>query len=305
MRIVLDPGKEKRSINFIDNIPFSHVKDMNGNEIVLYMSLCVQNGNSEMRLASGIDDEVSTGKQPVIVWINGAGFRGCDKNLMAAEMMFLAEHGYALAFIDYRSSHQAKYPAQVEDCKTAVRFLRAHADKYNLDPERVGAIGRSAGGYLTAYLANNGEDHITDEWNGYSSKIKAAVDLFGPVDLAMFNDYSAKLIAQPGYRWSKMEQTHEGLLMGGDMKTLRERCEKASPDNYVSKNTCPIAIFHGDEDTIVPLENSEHYYQKLVEAGLEDQSMLYVIRHGGHGTRELFQNSVKEYIVQFFDKYLK
>ena len=72
MRIVLDPGKEKRSINFIDNIPFSHVKDMNGNEIVLYMSLCVQNGNSEMRLASGIDDEVSTGKQPVIVWINGS-----------------------------------------------------------------------------------------------------------------------------------------------------------------------------------------------------------------------------------------
>ena len=75
MKMILDPGKEKRSINFIDNIPFSHVKDMDGNEIELKMSLCVQNGNSEMRLASGLDDEVSTGRQPVIVWINGAGCR--------------------------------------------------------------------------------------------------------------------------------------------------------------------------------------------------------------------------------------
>ena len=304
MKMILDPGKEKRSINFIDNIPFSHVKDMDGNEIELKMSLCVQNGNSEMRLASGLDDEVSTGRQPVIVWINGAGWRGCDKNIMAAEMMFLAEAGYALAFIDYRSSYIAKHPAQIEDCKTAVRFLRANAEKYNLDPENVGVIGRPAGGHLAAWLGMNMDDYETEEWKGYSSGVKAVVDMFGPVDLCIMNDHSAELIAQPGYRWNRMDQTHEGVYLGGDMSTLYERCREASPINYINDNTCPMAIFHGDEDVIVPFETSEKFYEKLCEAGLEDQTEFYVIRHGGHGTRELFQNSVKEKILEFFKKYL-
>ena len=74
--------------------------------------------------------------------------------------------------------------------------------------------------------------------------------------------------------------------------------------NYINENTCPMAIFHGDEDVIVPYETSEKFYEKLCEAGLEDQTEFYAIRHGGHGTRELFQNSVKEKILDFFKKYL-
>lgn len=305
MRIVLDPGKERRSINFLDNIVFSRVTDLNGGPVELRMSLCVQNGNSEMRLASGVDDEVSTGRQPVIVWINGAGWRGCDKNLMAAEMLFLAEHGYALACIDYRGSDKVKYPGQLQDCKTAIRFLRAHADEYGLDPDRIGTIGRSAGGYLSACMAMNLEGFDTGEWSNYSSQIQAAVDFFGPVDLCQLNDLSARLIKQPGYRWNRMEQTHEGCFLGGDMSTLYERCRLASPIHHISDRTCPIAIFHGDEDPLVPLETSEDFYRRLVDAGLEEQSQLYVLRHGGHGTRECFQNSVKERILAFFDRYLR
>ena len=153
MRMVLDPGKERRSINFIDHIVYSHVQDRQGNPVDLELSLMVQNGNSEMRLASGRDDEVSTGRQPLIVWINGAGWHDVPKNMMAAEMQFLAEAGFAVAFIHYRGTELAGWPAQLIDCKTAVRFLRAHADQYGIDPNRVATMGRSAGGHLSAWMA--------------------------------------------------------------------------------------------------------------------------------------------------------
>ena len=111
MRYEIDPGKERRTINFIDNICYSHVTDKNGKPLDLYLSLMLQNGNSEMRLASGRDDEVSTGRQPLIVWINGSGWRSCDKNLMTAEMEFLAEAGYAVAFLYYRGSSEGSFPS--------------------------------------------------------------------------------------------------------------------------------------------------------------------------------------------------
>ena len=303
--MVLDPGKERRSINFLDNIPFSHVYDLDGNPVELRLSLMVKNGNSEMRLASGRDDEVSVGRQPVVVWINGAGWRGCDKNLMAAEMMFLAERGFAVAFIDYRGSDKAKFPCQLQDVKTAVRFLRAHADEYGLDATRIGTIGRSAGGHLSAFMAMNLPGYDTEEWKEYSSEVQAAADMFGPVDLEKLNDFSAVLLKQPGYRWQRMEQTHEGSLLGGDMRTLRERCHDASPVHYINEKTCPIVILHGDEDPLVPVEISESFYQQLVEKGLENQSLLYILHHGGHGTREFFQDMTKGLISDFFEKYLK
>ena len=117
MRVKINPGKQRRSINFIDNIVYSHVHDLQGNPMELTLSLMVQNGNCEMRLASGRDDEVSTGKQPLVIWINGAGWRGVDKNLMAAEMEFLAEAGAAglpLILVDGEAVVAGRYPAWEE-----------------------------------------------------------------------------------------------------------------------------------------------------------------------------------------------
>ncbi len=183
MKKTIKPGRERKSINFIDNITYSRQKDLQGNEMELKMSIMLQNGNSEMRLAAGRDDEADDRTpKPAILWIPGGGYRGCDKNLMVAEMQFLAEAGYVLASMYYRSSAEGHLPDQIIDVKTAVRFLRAHADEYEIDPERIGVIGRSAGGHLASLAAVNSDLYDSEEWSGFSSKVQACCDMFGPVD---------------------------------------------------------------------------------------------------------------------------
>lgn len=305
MRYVIDPGKARHTINFIDNICYSHVTDLEGKPLDLYLSLMVQNGNSEMRLASGLDDEVSTGSQPLLVWINGAGFRGCDKNLMAAEMEYFAEAGYAVACIYYRSSAQGHFPDQLIDCKTAVRFLRAHAKEYGIDPARVGTMGRSAGGHLSAWMAMNPDGFDTDEWAGHSSDVQAAVDLFGPVDIHAINLLELERMKDPNHRWHSLGETHGGALLGGDESTMLARSDQASPIFSISDKMCPIIILHGEEDPLVPCSISEDFYTRIVNAGYGDRADLYLVKNGGHGTRELFQPMVKDTILTFLNQHLK
>ena len=305
MKWTIDPGKERRSINFIDNICYSHVTDLEGKPLDLYLSLMVQNGNSEMRLASGRDDEVSTGRQPLIVWINGSGWRGCDKNLMTAEMQFLAEAGYAVAFPYYRSTAQGSFPAQLIDCKTAVRFLRAHADEYGIDPDRVGAIGRSAGGHLAAWMGMNVDDFHTDEWADQPDTVCCAVDMFGPVDVKTLNLIEIDKFADPNHRWHRLEDTHGGALVGGDPATIIERSDAASPIFSMSDAMAPLLILHGDQDPVVPHWISEQFYDRIVKAGYEDRADFVTLTNGGHGTREFFQKETKDLLLDFFGRHLK
>ena len=151
----MDPGNARRSINMTDNIPYATVTDLEGHPLTLTLSLCAQDGNSEMRLAAGRDDESPVEPMPCVVWVPGGGWRGCDKNLMVPEMQFFVEHGYVLASISYRSSAQGHWPDQIRDVWAAIRFLRAHAEEYHIDPNRIGIIGRSAGGQLAAMAAMN------------------------------------------------------------------------------------------------------------------------------------------------------
>lgn len=308
MRTTINPGKERRSINFTDNIVFSHVKDLEGNPLELTLSLMSQNGNSEMRLASGLDDEVSTGVQPLVIWINGAGWRGCDKNLMAAEVQYLAEAGFAVACIYYRSSAQGHMPDQLIDCKTAVRFFRANAKQYNIDPNRIGVYGRSAGGHLTAFMAMNVPGFDSQEWAGYSSDVQAACDMFGPADIPYCSQRNFDLVGTPGFRWKDMSETHEGALLGVTPTTTHAEIlalgHKASPISYINDKMCPLQILHGDQDPLVPIEVSNRFYDRLVQAGLEDRVDFYTVLNGGHGTREFFQPVTKQLITDFFRKHL-
>lgn len=308
MKKVLNISRERKSITLLDNIVYSRTYDDNNNKVELCLSLMLQHGNVEARLANGIKpDEYKNGeKHPVILWIPGGGYRGKNKNLMVAEMTYLAERGYAVAFVHYRSSEIAHFPAQIIDVKTAIRFLRANKDIYNLDTTKIGIMGRSAGGHLAALAGMNNDDFISEELNEYSSKVDAVCNLFGPVDIPFLLNKEIKCINEnPNYRWKKLEDTHPGVLLGGDVSTMFERAEKASPPYLVNENVCPMLIMHGKQDRHVPIQVSDNLYNSLVEKGYENQTDYYVIESADHGSDEFFSNQVKQIILDFFDKLIK
>lgn len=307
MKQTIDPGCRKKTLTLIDNVVYSHQKDLEGKVMELKLSILLQNGNSEMRLAAGADDpKEDHSPKPALLWIPGGGWRGADKNLMLGEMAEFANAGYVVASMYYRSSAQGHFPDQLIDVKTAIRFLRANAEKYEIDPERIGVFGRSAGGHLAAFAAMNLDAYEEGEWEGYSSKVQACCDMFGPVDIVANMEMEEKKFSDPGFRWHKVEDTHGGAFLGGDPVTMKERAAEASPVNHVNPAMCPMQILHGDNDPIVPREvSSDRLYEKIREAGLEDRADYYVVKHAGHGTREFFQDSVKELMIGFFDRYLK
>lgn len=307
MKQTIDPGCQKKTLTLIDNIVYAVRTDLEGKRLELKMSILLQNGNSEMKLAVGKDDpKEDHSPKPALLWIPGGGWRGADKNLMLGEMTEFANAGYVVASIYYRSSTQGHFPDQLVDVKTAIRFLRAHAEQYEINPEKIGVFGRSAGGHLAAFAAMNTEDYQQGEWEEYSSNVQACCDMFGPVDIVANMEMEEKKFSDPKFRWHKVEDTHGGAFLGGDPATMKERAVQASPVNFVSPAMCPIQIFHGDNDPIVPIEiSSDRLYDKIREAGLEDQAEYYVVAHGGHGSREFFQASVKQCMIDFFDKHLK
>lgn len=300
MRNVMDPGRVRQNLIMIDDICYSHVEDLAGKPLELTMSLMT---------AFGGPGQPMPPKSPVILWVNGCGWRApyALRNMMAPELVFLADCGYIVASVYYRTSDQGKFPAQMVDIKTAIRFLRASADKYHIDPDRIGIYGRSAGGHLASFAAMNTEDFLSDEWSGYSSSVQAACDLFGPVDMTVTIKESMKKIGTPGFRWNSLAETYDALLLGWDGSTeeLLERAKVASPINYINDNMCDILIMHGDSDQTVPLSVSERFYEALVSSGREMHADLYVVTHGGHGSAEFYQDSTRKIITDFFDKRLK
>ena len=226
--------------------------------------------------------------------------------MMVPELTFLAYQGFVVASVYYRTSDQGKFPAQVIDIKTAVRFLRANADKYGIDPERIGVYGRSAGGHVTSFVAMNTDDFISDEWSGYSSKIQAACDMFGPVDMTVTVRENTERVKRPDSRWHSMEETYDAKLLGwdGSVETLLERAAEASPINYINEGMCPILIMHGEEDNSVPIQISEDFYDRIVEKGMGDRADLYILAHAGHGSPEFYQDSTREILLAFFERCL-
>ena len=178
-----------------------------------------------------------------------------------------------MASIDYRLTSTAPFPAQIEDCKAAVSWLRANASTYHLDPDHIGVWGMSAGGHLAALLGTSGG---VPELEGggdnmqYSSRVQAVCDVAGPADLPAMPNLGAKRIA-----------AIEGLL-GGPLEKDKVKAIAASPIHYVSKDDPPFLIVHGEGDRVVPVEQSQRFYEALQKAGVN--ATLKILP--GWGTRE-------------------
>jgi acetyl esterase/lipase len=245
---------------------------------------------------------------PLIVWISGANWSG---NRFPYPAVRAVSRGYVVACIGYRSIDSAAWPAQIYDCKAAVRFLKANAEKYYIDPKRVGAGGPSAGGHLAAMLGTSGDvkDLEGDLGNSeQSSRVQAVCDFFGWTDLNpdILRDVAEKLVASK--QISKIGDTLDNpiaKLLGGRISENREKAAQASPITHVTKDDPPFLIMHGDMDTLVPLSQSERLEKALKDAGVE--AKLVVVKGAGHGFLNVknIEQVIYEVVYEFFDKHLK
>lgn len=215
------------------------------------------------------------GNVPAIVNIHGGGWLMGDKNPNTA--IIEAQHGFVGISIQYRKSDVAKFPAAVHDCKTAVRWARANAEKYGIDPDRIGVIGESAGGHLAAIVGvSNGNDYLEGDgpYQTYSSDVQTAVDQFGPTDFARMNDV-------PGNMDHNLPSGPESQFLGKPVQDAPELVKRANPVTYVDKTDPPILIMHGEKDLDVIISQSELFHDALTKAGVTTRFVR--VQNAGHG----------------------
>lgn len=231
---------------------------------------------------------------PVVVWIHGGGWRVGGKG-DGRQVKPLVESGrYAGVSIGYRLTDEASWPAQIHDCKAAIRWVRANADRYGLDPERIGVFGSSAGGHLSAMLGTT-EGHPTLEGElgphvGVSSRVRCVVDFFGPTELLTMGT------------WHDNPGSPESKLVGGTLQEMREVAIEASPLSHVSDRATPFLIIHGTADAVVPFEQSVKFHAALEAAGVE--SALHEMPEAGHGEPQL-SGAFDAEMREFFDRHLQ
>ena len=213
---------------------------------------------------------------PLIINIHGGAFKmGSKEQDMPLEYL---TQGYAVASINYRLSQHAQFPAQIEDCKAAVRWLRAHAAEYRLDPNRVAAWGASAGGHLATMLGTTGDTKEFDLGPNLdqSSRVQAVVDHFGPTDFLQMDAHRL-----PEGMLHDPADSPESLLIGGPIQENKEKTARANPITYITSGDPPVLICHGDSDPLVP-----HHQSILLDAALRKAGVpvtFYTVRGGGHG----------------------
>lgn len=217
---------------------------------------------------------------PLLIWIHGGAFRmGSKEGNPDNPLPFdYVTQGYALASINYRLSQHAIWPAQIEDCKAAVRWLRAHAAHYKLDPDRFAAWGPSAGGHLVAMLGTAG--HVVEFEVGahleVSSRVHCVVDYFGPTDFLQMDTQRL-----PDGMIHDTPDSPESELVGGPIQENPDKVARANPVTYVTADVPPFLIIHGDADPLVPYGQSGLLVEALEKVGAD--VTFYTVQGGGHG----------------------
>jgi len=238
--------------------------------------------------------EHASGRLPAVVYIHGGGWLAGSRSGGEAFVDHFTGRGYVFCSVDYRFSNEAIYPAQIEDCKCAIRYLRANAAQYHIDPDHIGVWGYSAGGHLVSLLGTTA--HVAKlegkgQWQNESSAVQAVVDWYGPshFDPKFFKEYT-----NPDGRRMMLQ------LLGGENMQL---AADASPVTCVSKGDPPFLIMQGDKDPLVPASQSRDLYDALKTVG--DDVALKIIPGAGHGGPEFFSADNIIMIDAFFDRILK
>jgi len=228
---------------------------------------------------------------PAVILVHGGSWSGGDKETMSRMASFLARSGYVAVAVNYRLLHgdENRWPAQLDDVQRSVRWVRAKADKLNVDPKRIGAFGHSAGAQIAALLGmEDTRDNSDAALRQYSSRVQAVVDVDGPVDFVPMGD----------------AHDNGGLLsmFGGSYEKIPNVWREASPVYQVAKSNAPFLIIHGTQDDIVPMSQAEEFYDKLQKAGVPVE--LIKIDDGHTFTTPEAKRRMAFASLMFFDKYL-
>lgn len=273
---------------------FSQNTNQPDSTIQVYKDIAyVKDGHEMQKLDLYVPE--SSRKLPLVIRVHGGAWRTGDK--ANAPLEYLKE-GYAVASINYRLSQHATFPAQIEDCKAAIRWLRAHAEKYNLNPDRFGVWGTSAGAHLVALLGTTGDTTCFDvgEYLNESSAVQAVADFYGPTDFLQMDDHLPEEAAT-----HNLPESPESVLVGGQITKMKDAVKRANPITYVSSKDSPFLIVHGDSDLTVP-----HHQSELLDAALKKANIpvqFYTVKGAGHGHFKDLQ--VNMLTNEFFARYLK
>lgn len=250
-------------------------------------------GGTALRLDLYLPAEKSESPLPVVVWIHGGGWINGSKDKCPG--LFLATRGFALASLSYRLASVAQWPAQIDDCYDAVRWLREEAAAtHGLDPDHIGVWGGSAGGHLAALVGTRAAGkEIT------SSRVQAVCDWYGPSDLLTMppNVVTEKRSLE------EVARSNGAKLLGATVREVPERAKDASALYQVSTDDPPFLIMHGSEDPGVPVDQSTRLHEALLRHGVESEFIL--IEGAGHGGKEFNTPGVRDRVSAFFTKHLK
>jgi acetyl esterase/lipase len=249
--------------------------------------------NQHLKLNLAVPKD-ATGSLPAIVCIHGGGFRAGDRKGWDARVKEFAEHGYVAVTVTYRLAPKYQFPAAVYDVKAAVRWIRANAAKYHVDPNRIGATGDSAGGHLALFLGVTGgvKQFEGDEGNsGQSSRVQCVVDFYGPSDFT--KSYGKSVDAAEVLP----------LFLGGDVEHARKRHILASPLYWVTPEAAPTLLLHGTDDKYVAHEQAVWMYDRLKAA--EVDTKLVTLDKAGHGFGGKDAERAEKEMFDWFDSHLK
>lgn len=243
-------------------------------------------------------DQSNDGKRPVIVWIHGGGWRAGSKDGGAPALAKFMKEGFVVACINYRLSTEVAFPAQILDCKSAIRWLRANSEKYNLDNQRFGVFGSSAGGHLAALVGTSGDVSEFDKGLhlDQSSRVQAVCDFYGPTDFSVF-------VTTPGFESHAGPRAPEALLMGGTIEEKPEVAKLLNPITHVSEDDPSFLIVHGTKDATVPLNQSQLMYEALEKN--KTAVHLHQLEGAGHGGPAFASDEVSGMVIDFFVSQLK
>ena len=261
-------------------------------------------GGIDLKLDIGHPD--GKGPFPAIVFMHGGGWQQGDKSHMHKWIRKFAASGFVGVSIGYRFAPQFKWPAQVQDVKTAVQYLRAHAGDLNIDPEKIGAMGESAGGYLALMLGvtSPGDGlEVQNEYAKFPSNVQAVVSFVSASDFTL-----------PGLPLTPALEAEMQKYYNKSLKEVRTDFTGASgPDDpilkrisvvsYVDKSDPPVLMFYGDSDPFVSIEHGYRLQSALKKAGVANE--LIIVKGGGHGWSGTLQDETTLQMSEFFERILK